>query len=294
MQPISTGSVWSAPAGRYRREALAELPAVWAERYFEEMERECRVIERVRRRVMVRAADLSNDPPPRRNYQLILCRNVVIYFERAAQERVFATFAEALAPGGFLVWARSRRSSGRPAIDSLCWTRASGSTGGPREWPGAGGPGGGPPGGLAEDVLVTVRPGQLCRHPAARRGGPGWGLGPRSPALAGAEPGRTPTRPSSLRSAVPRLLTDGCRRGASRARITARLAGGASMFAALAPPGTYRWASATSSRRGRRCTSTVCRWWGRRWAAISAARSGSEWRDGRVEVSTVAHGVQHL
>jgi chemotaxis methyl-accepting protein methylase len=87
----------------YRRDALAELPATWMERYFEQAGVECKVIDRIRRRVHVRAADLSNDPPPRQNYHLILCRNVVIYFERSAQERLFATFAGALAPGGYLV-----------------------------------------------------------------------------------------------------------------------------------------------------------------------------------------------
>jgi chemotaxis methyl-accepting protein methylase len=46
---------------------------------------------------------LSSEPPLRRDYQLIMCRNVVIYFERATQERVFLAFAEALAPGGILV-----------------------------------------------------------------------------------------------------------------------------------------------------------------------------------------------
>ncbi len=34
---------------------------------------------------------------------LILCRNVIIYFERAAQDALFAAFHRALAPGGFLV-----------------------------------------------------------------------------------------------------------------------------------------------------------------------------------------------
>jgi chemotaxis methyl-accepting protein methylase len=92
-----------ARAGRYRRDALTQVPPVWVDRYFEQDGQECKVIDRLRQRVHVRAADLSNDPPPRQNYHLILCRNVVIYFERAAQERVFATFAGALAPGGFLV-----------------------------------------------------------------------------------------------------------------------------------------------------------------------------------------------
>jgi chemotaxis protein methyltransferase CheR len=92
-----------AQAARYRRESLADFPAGLAERYFEPDGDQCRVIQRVRRRVAVRKLDLSTDPPPRRNYHLILCRNVVIYFGRSAQERVFSTFVDALAPGGFLV-----------------------------------------------------------------------------------------------------------------------------------------------------------------------------------------------
>jgi chemotaxis protein methyltransferase CheR len=107
-----------ARAGRYRRDALAEVPAVWVERYFEQDGDECRVIERLRQRVHVRSADLSNDPPPRHNYHLILCRNVVIYFERPAQERVFAAFAAALAPGGFLVLGKVETLFG-PARDRL-------------------------------------------------------------------------------------------------------------------------------------------------------------------------------
>jgi len=92
-----------AQAGRYPREALADVPGDLADRYFENDGSGCRVVERVRRRVVVRSLDLSSEPPPRQNYQLILCRNVVIYFGRSTQERVFLAFAEALAPGGILV-----------------------------------------------------------------------------------------------------------------------------------------------------------------------------------------------
>jgi chemotaxis protein methyltransferase CheR len=92
-----------ARAGRYRREALADVPSDLAERYFETDGDGCRVVERVRRCVVVKSLDLNREPPPGRDYQLILCRNVVIYFSRATQERVFLAFAEALAPGGILV-----------------------------------------------------------------------------------------------------------------------------------------------------------------------------------------------
>ena len=40
---------------------------------------------------------------PLRGQDLIFCRNVVIYFDRDIQERLFKQFYDALAPGGFLV-----------------------------------------------------------------------------------------------------------------------------------------------------------------------------------------------
>ena len=46
---------------------------------------------------------LLRERPPRVAYDVIVCRNVVIYFDRPTQERLFAQFAEALAPGGCLV-----------------------------------------------------------------------------------------------------------------------------------------------------------------------------------------------
>jgi len=41
--------------------------------------------------------------PPIENVHLLLCRNVIIYFEREAQDALFAQFHSLLAPGGFLV-----------------------------------------------------------------------------------------------------------------------------------------------------------------------------------------------
>ena len=107
-----------ARTARYSRDTLAEVPAELVDRYFERDGDDYVVTERVRNRVWVRDSDLSTDLPPGRNYQLILCRNVVIYFGRDTQERVFQRFAEALAPGGFLVLGKVESLFG-PARDRL-------------------------------------------------------------------------------------------------------------------------------------------------------------------------------
>jgi chemotaxis protein methyltransferase CheR len=57
----------------------------------------------VRRLVRFERRDLLGDPSPPGAHQLICCRNVLIYFDRATQERLFEKFHDALAPDGFLV-----------------------------------------------------------------------------------------------------------------------------------------------------------------------------------------------
>ena len=51
-------------------------------------------------------------------YDLIVCRNVVIYFEREAQERLFQVFVNALAPGGVLLLGKVETLFG-PAREQL-------------------------------------------------------------------------------------------------------------------------------------------------------------------------------
>jgi chemotaxis protein CheD len=93
--------------------------------------------------------------------------------------------------------------------------------------------------GGAGDVLITVGLGSciaiVLHDPDARVGGLAHVLLP-SPGLS-KQDGNLAKSPHT---AVPRLLELMAGRGAGPRRITARLAGGASMFAALAPPGTIQ------------------------------------------------------
>lgn len=84
---------------KYPDGAFSEMPADLKRRYFRDGE----PVPPVRNVVRVLAHDLTREPPPRPPYDLIVCRNVVIYFERQAQERLFQVFVDALAPGGVLL-----------------------------------------------------------------------------------------------------------------------------------------------------------------------------------------------
>jgi len=84
---------------KYPDAAFTEMPANLKRRYFPGGQ----PLESVREIVRVRAHDLTREPPPHPPYDLIVCRNVVIYFERQAQERLFQVFVDALAPGGVLL-----------------------------------------------------------------------------------------------------------------------------------------------------------------------------------------------
>jgi chemotaxis protein methyltransferase CheR len=61
------------------------------------------IIPEVRRLVRFERRDLLAEAPPPGPHHLICCRNVLIYFDRETQERLFEKFHSALSPEGFLV-----------------------------------------------------------------------------------------------------------------------------------------------------------------------------------------------
>jgi len=147
--------------------------------------------------------------------------------------------------------------------------------------------------GMGDDTLVTVGLGScvaiLLYDAEARIGGMAHILLP-SPALS-----RKDSNPAKFpQTAVPRLLELMGADGAKPQRITARLAGGATMFAALAPPGTIQMGE-RNLVAARQVLNT------HRLPLVGEAVGGDFGRtvrfhicDGRVQISTVSHGVQHL
>lgn len=108
-----------ARAGRYPDSAFVEMPPALAARYFREVGQGQReVVPALKRMVQVKRQDLLREPPPAPPYDLVVCRNVVIYFDRDGQERLFERFTDALTPGGFLLLGKVETLFG-PARDRL-------------------------------------------------------------------------------------------------------------------------------------------------------------------------------
>ncbi len=65
--------------------------------------------------VSCRLLNLNDDWPMRGPFDVIFCRNVVIYFDKPTQENLWQRFAQIIAPGGYLMVGHSERLSG-PAL----------------------------------------------------------------------------------------------------------------------------------------------------------------------------------
>ena len=87
----------------YAESALMETPRSLHAEYFPQVAGLRTMIPEVRSLVRFQNDDLLTFNPPMADVHLIVCRNVIIYFEREAQDRLIAEFHRVLAPGGFLV-----------------------------------------------------------------------------------------------------------------------------------------------------------------------------------------------
>lgn len=88
--------------GVYRAASFEDLQAGFVERYFAHNGDTYTLQPAIRRMVTFRQHDLTT-PPPLPRYDLILCRNVLIYFAREHQEGIVRHLLDHLKPGGYLM-----------------------------------------------------------------------------------------------------------------------------------------------------------------------------------------------
>jgi chemotaxis protein methyltransferase CheR len=110
---ISTTVIGRAREGIYGERALRLVPPDALKSYFVPAADGFQVRDEARARVEFRVHNLFTDPPPWEGVNIIFCRNVMIYFDKATQTKlVDGIFARAIHPDGYLFIGHSESLSG--------------------------------------------------------------------------------------------------------------------------------------------------------------------------------------
>jgi chemotaxis protein methyltransferase CheR len=113
---LSSRAVERAAAGVYRTERAAEMPRHLVLKYFQRSSRPqpgvLQVTPAIRQMIEFRRLNLLHPAPPGPPFDFIFCRNVLIYFDRTAQQRVIDTLEARLARGGYLFISHSESLNG--------------------------------------------------------------------------------------------------------------------------------------------------------------------------------------
>jgi chemotaxis protein methyltransferase CheR len=112
---IDTSALKRAREGFYEARSLSRLPAGLVDAYFEKPDGDrTRIIKDLRESVQFGPANLIDAGGMRAlgRFDLIFCRNVLIYFDDASRRTAAETLYDALTPGGFLLLGHSE-SMGR-------------------------------------------------------------------------------------------------------------------------------------------------------------------------------------
>ena len=87
--------------GLYNEKSIASVPEEFKKKYFRQIGTSYQISDEIKKRVEFKKHDLLKDPYPS-GCNLIVCRNVVIYFTEEAKDVIYQKFHKALQPGGVL------------------------------------------------------------------------------------------------------------------------------------------------------------------------------------------------
>ena len=91
----------TARMGLYNEKSIASVPDDLKKKYFTKVGSSYQISDEIKKRVEFKKHDLLKDPYPS-GCNLIVCRNVVIYFTEEAKFFIYQKFHKALQPGGVL------------------------------------------------------------------------------------------------------------------------------------------------------------------------------------------------
>ena len=101
---ISTSILDKAVHGVYSNESISVLPNKWQKNYFQKFDDEnSQVTDSVKKDVTYRKFNLMEEKFPfKKKFQVIFCRNVMIYFDNVTRDQLVKKFYEFTEPGGYL------------------------------------------------------------------------------------------------------------------------------------------------------------------------------------------------
>jgi chemotaxis protein methyltransferase CheR len=113
---ISTKVLEKARQGIYPAERLDAIPRDWLRKYFQKgvgrWEGCCRVKSSITERVSFRQINLIESYTHPQPFEIIFCRNVMIYFDRPTQEQLVNQLCRFLVPKGYLIIGHSESLNG--------------------------------------------------------------------------------------------------------------------------------------------------------------------------------------
>jgi len=107
-----------AEAARYPASVLPSIPAEFAQCWTKQVDETFEIAEELRALVRFRPLNLIGQWPQMAGFDLVFCRNVMIYFDRPTKELLTERLAQAMRPGGTMCIGHSERVSG-PALNLL-------------------------------------------------------------------------------------------------------------------------------------------------------------------------------
>lgn len=100
---LDTDVLRTAKAGIYGEDMLDGLPDKWIDKYFRKIEGgKYQVIDRIRNEVVFKKFNLMDPIVYKKPFDLISCRNVMIYFDTETKAALIERFYDATKPGGYL------------------------------------------------------------------------------------------------------------------------------------------------------------------------------------------------
>lgn len=92
-----------AQKGIFSAESIKDVPESWKRHYFSKVDEDhVQVVPEIRREVVFRQFNLMDPIVAKKPYQVVFCRNVMIYFDTPTKAKLIDRLYDAMCPGGYL------------------------------------------------------------------------------------------------------------------------------------------------------------------------------------------------